>query len=367
MGFFSTVRAIANLSEGLPTDPIAVADTTAAAAPWYSRAEQVAVDIALTIPAVRRAVAVIAGTTSTFEFIAWDPRTGTAIPPHHQKVRILKQPDRTELLHWSLARTMQDIIWRDLSIWRATDWYLDGTIARADRVHPNRVDRLRDPLDDDRTVTWLIDGNEVPRSNLVVIDGAGIGGLRRYGYELLTLYGQLQAAAGRYAVAPHPHAILKNSGADLTDEEINALLDSWEAARATRSVGYMNDAMDYETHGWNAEELQLTEAREHAALEVARLFGLPAKAVDAKSGDSMTYANTVDARRDIAQSLRPWQKPLIASLSAVTGVRVEFDTDDFTRDDPKTRMDTWALGIDRNILTLDEVRALEPLAARRHP
>lgn len=368
MGFFSTVRAIANLSEGLPTDPVAVATTSPTAVPWpmSSRAEWIALDIARSIPAVRRAEAVIAGTVSTFNFICWD-RRGVAIAPDDTRVAWLTQPDTTELLPWTLRRSMSDLIWHDRSVWRAKDWFLDGRVAKADRVHPDRVDVLRDPHDDDRVITWLIDGVEVPRRNLLVFDGAGQGGLRRHGFDLLTLYGQLQAAAGRYAVAPHPHAILKNSGADLTDEEITDLLDAWEAARSTRAVGYLNDVIDYETHGWNAEELQLTEAREHAALETARIFGLPAKALDAKSGDSMTYANTVDARRDISQALKPWYKPLTAGLSAACAVEVTFDVDDYTRDDPKTRMETWKLAKDNGVLNEEEIRALEPLANRRHP
>src|SRR4029077_5622927 len=73
--------------------------------------------------------------------------------------------------------------------------------------------------------------------------------------------------------------------------------------------------VDYQTFGWNAAELQLTEAREYAALEVARIFGLPARAVDATTGDSMTYANVVESRRDTLDALRPWMAPVEQTLS----------------------------------------------------
>jgi hypothetical protein len=70
----------------------------------------------------------------------------------------------------------------------------------------------------------------------------------------------LQAAAGRYARAPHPMAILKNHGADLTGPQITALLDEWEAARETRATGYLNDVVDYDTFGWNASIAAVTAA-----------------------------------------------------------------------------------------------------------
>lgn len=367
VGIFAQLETVARLlTADLSEAPVATPSIETV--PWWastSRAERVAIDVCLSIPAVRRARHVIAGTSSTFEFIA--ELDGRPVPPADRRISWLKHPDTVETLTWTLWRTFEDLIWHDRSVWRIQDRYIDGIPAKADRLHPNRVDVVAHPLDPDRVDTWIIDGQATPRAGLIVIAGGGVGGLQRYGFDLLTLYGQLQAAAGRYAQAPHPHAILRNTGADLTDEEIDALLARWEAARANSAVGYLNEVMEYQPVGYNAEELQLTDAREHSALEVARLFGLPAKALDAKSGDSMTYANAVEARRDIAEALRPWHKPLTAALSNVTGLSVELDTEAYTRDDPKTRIETWATALDKNILSLDEVRTLEPLAARRHP
>lgn len=370
MGLLSSFATASRLLLSEPADvltaPVAVAgyeDPSTIIS--RSRAARVALDLALSIAAVRKAHHVIAGTISTFKFIGWEPDRDDAVDPADPRIAWLQQPDRVEELPWTLSHSITDILWYDRAVWRITDQYITGGIVHADRIHPHRIDTLTDPLDPDRVHKWLIDGHEVPRSKLIVINGGGLGGLQRYGYELLTLYGQLQAAAGRYATAPHPHAILKNSGADLTDEEIDELLDAWEAARTTRSVGYLNDVMDYETVGWTAEELQLTDAREHAALEVARLFGLPALALDAKSGQPLTYANRVDNRAEVLEALRPWIAPMNAALTRVSGVRVELDADAYTRDNPVNRMQMWAGAIEKGILSVDEVRAQEPLAARK--
>lgn len=361
----------------LSTEPVAVAEPTTTEStliPTY-RAERVALDIALSIPAVRKAQHVIAGTIGSLHLAGY--KDGVRLPAADPRVSWLQQPDPTQTPYWTFARTAQDLIWRDRCVWKVTDRSLYGGLVTAERLHPNRVDTVTHPRDPDRILQWIVDGEETPASQLVIFDGAGLGGLARYGFELLTLYGQLQAAAGRYAVAPHPHAILKNHGDDLTDAEIDSLLASWEAARGRRAIGYLNEVVDYDViEGYSARDLQLTEAREHAALEVARLFALPAFALDAAAGgSSITYGNVVDRRKDLVEAVRPWMTVIEQTLSLDDrrggrprglylphNVAARFVVDAYTRDDAKTRMETWKAGIESKVLTVDEARAAEPLA-----
>jgi phage portal protein BeeE len=359
------------------TEPVGVASTTTAAPSTY-RAAQVARAVALRIPAVRSARASILR-IATFRLRAWE--AGEQLADNDPRAAWLRQPEANQTAYRTLALTLDDAIWNDIAVWKI-ERNIAGPVAYVERVHPERYQAIRRPNDPDTIDAWIIDGRRVTdaqlRADHAVFDWAGTGGLRTYGAELLQLYGDLQAAAGRYAVAPHPHAILKNSGADLDDDEIDALLDEWEAARSTRSVGYLNSALDYEAQGWNARELQLTEAREHAAVEVARLFGLPAWAIDANGGDSMTYANVTDRRRDVVEALRPWSEPIVQGVSLddrrqatrgvllPRGVTAAFDASSYLQPDAETRMRTWqqALAGETPILTLDEVRSVEPLARK---
>lgn len=363
----------------LSTDPVAVSgDETDphSIAGMTSRAERVALDVCLSIPSVRKAVHTIAGTISTFELLPYNAQ-GEAMEMTGDR-SWLAQPEPRRTRQATLNRTLSDLIWRDRAVWRITDTSAWGSPVAFERIHPNRIQTIENPLDPDIVDTWIIDSRETSESRLVIFDGAGIGGLTRYGYDLLTIYGQLQAAAGRYARAPQPYAILKNSGADLEKAEITALLDRWDAARETRNIGYLNDVIDYETiEGYSARELQLVEAREHAALEVARLFALPAFALDANQpGSSMTYGNVVDRRRDLLEALRPWLTVIEQTLSLDDrrgrisgtllphGTTARFNADAYTRDDPETRMKTWGLALQHNVLELDEVRAAEPLTRK---
>lgn len=363
---------VAPVVEFSEPDMVAAAGTTPTPTPAMvdtARASRVAMDLALSIGAVRKAVHTIAGIPATWPlglFIDGDQVTD-------QRAALLDQPEARRTRQWTVTRTLQDLVWHDRAVWLITDRTIYGRVSLVEHIHPHRLDTVTDALDPDRVETWLVDGQPVNERRLIVFDGAGLGGLQRFGAQLLTIYGALQAAAGRYARAPHPHAILKNHGADLTDDEIQALLDSWEAARGTRSVGYLNDVVDYQTMGWNAQELQLTEAREQAALDVARLFALPAFAVDANNGSSMTYANITDQRRDLVDSLQPWTSVITETLSMLDrtgttagtvfprGAQVRFLTEDYTRPSAKTRAETWAALINSGVIDAAEARTLDPL------
>lgn len=356
-----------------PTEPVAVAGSSASSpsASLY-RAQAVAIDVALSIPAMRKAHHVIVGKPSTFALSAW--QGNVKLDPLDPRASWLRQPDPRRTLQWMIARTLSDGLWHDKCLWKMQRT-ITGQGTRFTRVHPSRWSTITDPHDPDLVDAWVIDGQlHEDMRDYVVFDFAGLGGLRRFGWSMLELYADLQAAAGNYAKAPHPKAILKNHGPDLEDDEIDALLDDWDAHRATRSTAYLNDAIDHETVGWNPEELQLVQAREHAALEVARLTGLPAKSVDAKSGDPMTYGTVVEWRRDELEALRPWLTCIEQTLSlddrSATpkglvlpyGITARFDVADYLRESPLTRMQTWETGLRSGALELDDVKAAEPLA-----
>lgn len=346
------------------------------------RAQAVAKDVAMSIPAMRRARAALL-TIATFRLVAVD-RTGQQLDDTDARSSWLSQPEPGRTSFATLAYLIDDGLWHDKAVIRATRT-IYGTVAYIERVHPSRWQPIYQGNDPDTVASWVVDGRtyspaQFADAGFLAFDFAGLGGLRRLGFPLLSLYGDLQAAAGRYARAPHPHAILVNHGKDLQRDEIDALLDEWEWARENRGVGYTNDALEYKAQGWNPKDLQLTEAREHAALEVARLLALPAFCVDATGGDSMTYANVIDRRKDKVEAIRPWSTVLEQTLSlddrraAVTkgallprGVRALLDPADYLRADAQDRMAVWREGLALNILQLDDVIAQEPLARKAAP
>lgn len=363
-------------SEPAAPPPVAYSgvDASAPSASLY-RASLVAVEIALAIPAMRRAHHLITGLPAGWPL--YGSQGTTRLAENDPRCAWLRQPDPLRTRGWIITKTLDDAMWYDRCVW-SFERNIGNQPVKFARVHPSRYSTIDEPGDPDTVAAWIVDGVMMSpaefRRRFIDFSWAGIGGLRRFGAPMLGIYADLQAAAGNYARSPHPKAILQNLGADLTDDEIDALMSRWDGKRSTNSTGYINRSTKYEvTTGWSARELQLVEGREHAALEVARLTGLPAAALDA-STSSMTYGNIVEYRKDVREALRPWTNPIVDTLSMDDrtanarglilpyGITAAFDDTDYLRADPLARMQTWQAGIESGVLDLDDAKAQEPLS-----
>lgn len=326
--------------------------------------------LGMTIPAMRSGHAKITKQPATWPLRAWRGDQLALVQPAW-----LANPDPT-CTWWDLvATTLDDAIWHDRAYWRVLRRGADGFPLAFRRVPATDVqDEVGQPL----TIAGKLPGEAFPSdpAPVVLTDGRvlesflafrwqGMGGMAGPGAVVLDLAVALLASATNYATSPIPSTTLVDEGAvRLSDDEVEALLTAWETKRAERSTAYVHGVKP-EHQGWSARELQLVEAREHSALEVARSLALPAFAVDAANGASLQYSTTVENRRDLVEALRLWVAPLEQVLSlhaAARGTDLHLDVTSYIRDDASTRMATWASGLASGALTLPEVRAAEPLA-----
>lgn len=343
-------------------DPITRAIAEAQASVWLGA-------VAESIPAVRRAVRLICGTVGAWQLTAW--RDGRQLDPG-QAPAWLPQPDPERTSQQILSATLHDGIWHDRSVWRQ----IPGGWRR---VSPSRIidTPAEDPDDPPRIV---IDG-ETPRDPVAVFRWGGAGGLRSLSVPLVALMGDVFAAAARYARSPAPEIILKNTGVDIDDDDIDALISRWEGARARSTTGYLGAYLDAITAGYSAKDLQLIEAMDELTKEVARLFGLPPAALGVSAGDSLTYSTTAEQRRDVLEALKPWRAGVEQTLSmneyavdirpaGVTAVRrgafvpygteVRLDATEYARESWPVRMAALGTAVRDGLITRGEARALEP-------
>jgi HK97 family phage portal protein len=67
---------------------------------------------------------------------------------------------------------------------------------------------------------------------------------------------------------------------------------------------------------FSADDSQFLQQRELSTREIARMFRVPAWAIDGATGDSLTYANVAEqARALVTYSLRPWLVRIERALS----------------------------------------------------
>lgn len=318
---------------------------------------------ALQVPAVAAARAVIVGTLAPLRLSEYGP-TGAKVT---DRSWLTYAPNAVTPWVELLTDTLDDLLFTDRAYWLALDRDRDGRPAAYQHLPAEQVTRHPDGSLEVPLSSHGSQRQTVPAESVITFRGPGpAGGLLTAGARTLATAYLLELAARRYARMETPASALVNTGPDLTDAEIDALLGSWQAARATGSTAYLNAAVRLETFAWSSRELQLVEARQQLTADVARLCGLDPASIGGPVGHSLTYATTEGNRRDLLElRLQRWLAPIEQRLTLddVTrrGHAVRFDLGELLRADIPTRLELYRTGVELGAITSDEVRRLEPL------
>lgn len=282
----------------------------------------------------------------------------------------LNKPSKTLPYSGIIDRLVADLLLHDRAYWRITERTWDGFPSgiepmRVEQVTDNDTDHLG--LDDNfepPADPFYYGGTRVPTRDVIKFYGDGMGGWLRNGATAINTAAALEAATLMYSESPIPSVALKNSGADLPADQVDALLEAWETARASRATAYLNSSIDAQTMGFSARDVQLVEAKATAALAIARLCNIdPVFIGAAVPGSSLTYANRVDLYRQLLDlSLSPVMQLVSQRLSMddVTprGHTVRFDTSVFLRSNPEQLAPVIAQLVPLGVMSEDDARQL---------
>lgn len=301
---------------------------------------RVSMATAIQVPAFAKALKTYSHTISAFplrEYITDGPVRPRAF---------LEAPSSVMPYAAVIQRLITDLLAYDVAYWRVIGRTWDGFPSE---VTPMRVQDVTDlqggNLGVDTTAYPPSDpfyhlGNQVPTRDVIKFYGDGTGGWLKAGATAINTAAALEAATLRYSETPMPTVVLKNTGADLPAEQVDLILEAWEAARANRSTAYLNSVIDADQMGWNARDLQLVEARNASAIALARLANLdPIWTGAGVPGSSLTYSNRVDLYRQLLDTALTPVMQLVSerlSMNDITprGHRVAFDTSVFLRGNP---------------------------------
>jgi hypothetical protein len=191
---------------------------------------------------------------------------------------------RTDTIQPAFQRmvwTVDDLIFFGESLWLC-ERGADGFPALADRVPYEDWQ-----VDDDSRI--LVDGAPVDESAAIYIAGFHEGILNFAGRAIREA-ADLERSARDTARAPFKLELHQVSGDPLTGDEISELIGQARTAIAdNQGVLYTNQAIQAIVHSYTAENL-LTEGRNYAAVDMARIVGVPAATIDAVlSGSGITY------------------------------------------------------------------------------
>lgn len=282
---------------------------------------------------------------------------------------LLEQPERGRTRTATLADTIDDLLMEGVAYWRVVERSFDGYPAWVKRVRPERVS-----IDED-TGTVRIDGHEIPSRDLIQFESPNDALLKAGARAIRTALRMEAASANAVDGTPPVDYFTPAEGADpVDDEDVVDLLNAWREARRKGSTAYIPAALAYNTGGWNPEQLQMADARQHAVLEIARAAGVDPESLGVSVGGN-TYFNSQDRDRVFLRSTLGAYRSVIEqrlSMRDITkrGYFVRFDLSDFLRADDKTRMEVHRLAVDLGIETKEEARAAEgkpALAPRPEP
>lgn len=316
--------------------------------------------VAKTVPAVRRGLAVTCGAIASMPLVR---RRGVDVVPPGP---LLTQPEAGRAYVNTMISTVEDLVCTQYAWWLVVARDFTGYPAQCVRLEPEYVQVEHEPGTDEVIQTYATyRGTRVPVEDLIRFEGPDEG-LLIYGAEAITTAITLEAASRRYAEPEVPTGVIEStSDYQLQPNEVDELLAKWETDRRKRNTGFLQNAK-YTSIFSTPEQMQLVQAREENALQIARHLNLPPRYVSTASGDSNTYTNVTAERRELVElSLQPYMSAIEQRLSmpdrngSPRGQTIRFDVDAFLRPTPQERAEIYGTLVPLGVTTVEEARQME--------
>lgn len=314
-------------------------------------------DLAMTVPAVARARNVLAPTAGRLPLRVYRGAVEVTERTCLDQPETVAARPRFVTILW----TLDQMLFHGRAWWIVVERYADTGAPRSFEWVPEWNAKV-----ENGQLVATQDGRHprIDAADVVRID-APHEGILNYGSDAIRQALRLDRAALRIADNPVPAIELHQTTPDQLDQdEKDALIAGWIKARRQTGVGYTNAAIETKVHGLNPEQL-IIEGRKFAALQVARMIGVPAWVVDVGvEGSSLTYSNVPSRSRELVDyALTPYLAAIEARLSMddvlPRGQWCRFDLDDLLRGDFADRMTAYKTAVESGVYTPAELRERE--------
>jgi len=165
-----------------------------------------------------------------------------------------------------------------------------------------------------------------------------------------------------FKVAAVPTGTLTTSeflSADIALANKKAFIDS----QKERSVAVLSSGLQYSSIALNPEEAQFLANQTFTTRQIANMFGVPSMYLGLSvEGSGLTYTNGNEDRQKLYED--GLQQYIVRIQQALTdllprGQKAEFNMTGFLRPNVLNRYQSYAIGIDKRFLTVNEVREAE--------
>jgi HK97 family phage portal protein len=333
---------------------------------WNNWASPVDRQAAASVPAVSQCVQLIKGTIAGIPLEVYSSRTGEELDVFPAWIN---QPDSRAPRSVTIAWTVDSLIYYGQAFWQVDSVFADDQRpASFHWVQNNRISTKLDPMTQEVDY-YMVNGTRVPDSGVgsLVTFQAFDQGLLLKGQRTINSAINVENAINVAMTSPQPTGYLKNTGADLPENMIQGLLNSWKNARNSRSTAYLTSTLEYVPTSYSPAEMTYNDSAEELAAQIARMLNIPAAMINAEHNRSSTYQNVLDQRKEfMAYSLAPYINAIEdrLSLDDITprGQVVRFAVDEtFLRANPQDRLAVTEKLLQLQLIDLNQAKEMEGL------
>jgi len=320
---------------------------------------------AMSVPAIARCRNLICQTIASIPLEMYNTKTGEEIP----NLVWVDQPDKRQPRSVTLSWLVDSLLMYGVGFLKITEIYQDDN--RPARFEWVQNDRVTTKLNSTGTeVEYYMYMNErLPMDgvgSLVTFQALDQGILLRSARAIGSAI-DVEKAAAVASQTPMPSGVIRNTGADLPDAQIQGILANWKTARQNRSTAYLTSTLEYQATAFSPKDMMMNEAVQYMATQMARVCNVPAWMIDAEVFRGMTYQNVLDGRKEfVAYSLQPFITAIETRLSmedlTPRGTRVSFAVDEtFLRADAMARLNVVEKMLNLGLITVDQAMEMEDL------
>jgi hypothetical protein len=264
------------------------------------------------------------------------------------------------------ATTYEDILFYGGSWWHVMERNFAGWPTFAEHVYWHDVHTSVDGK-------VFVRGYEVDPTSMIYFDSPNPPLLTHAARAIRTCLTLDQTAAG-YADEPVPLGIFTPKEGQKVNEDkgkVEQFLDTWKEARRRGVWGWIPGSVEAKVLQFNAEQIQLSEQRQHAVLEIARASGIEPEMLGV-STTSRTYMNAEQERMNLldftlAHYMAAMEQRLSMKDITPRGWYAKVSLDGFLRSDTKTRMEVYTAGEPLGLYPPERLAELEDIPSVRKP
>jgi HK97 family phage portal protein len=324
-------------------------------------------NFAMQVPAVSRCRNLVAGVVSYLPLKLYKKSNGEELG----NPLWIDQPDYRQPRSVTISWTVDSLLFYGVAYWRCTELYADDLRpSRFEWVANNRVTFTTNKFGTE-IEEYFVDGVRAPMSgigSLITFQGLTQGVLTTAARTIQSALDAEKAAAVA-AQTPMPTGYIKNTGADLPEQQVSGLLAQWKQSRQNRSTAYLTSTLSYETTGFSPKEMAYTDSIQFSATQIARAMNVPAHMISADmgTGSSMTYQNLLESRKEfVAYSLQPFICAIEDRLSmddiTPRGHVVKFAIEEsFLRADTMKRLEAIEKMLSLGLIDVEEAKEMEQM------